>query len=129
MPIPEEAIVELVEADVRSVFDEAFPDGRFEVPPPFGDLGLIGNADVAAVPWIWRGTHTGHFREVRRTGLDVEITGTTFITDAGEELLFHRIVDWHSLYRQLGLMMVCRRPRTEDTEEADDSDVPEVQSF
>ncbi len=34
MPVPEDA-VELVEADVRDVFGEAFPDGNFEVPEPF----------------------------------------------------------------------------------------------
>lgn len=126
MPVPDDA-VELVQADVEAVFREAFPDGRFEVAEPFAEMEPILTADVAVVPWFWTGTHTGHFREVRRTGLPVEIAGTTFITDSEEGLRFHRMVDWLSLYRQLGLMMVCRRPRTEGTEEADDADVPQVQ--
>ncbi len=125
MPVSEEA-VELVEADVRAAFGEAFPDGRFEVPRPFDELLPIGGDDVAVVPWSWRGTHTGDFREVRRTGLPVEFTGTTLITESEDGLRFHRVVDWLTLYRQLGLMMVCRRPRTVETEDADDADVPDV---
>jgi hypothetical protein len=125
MPVPDD-VVELVEADVRAVFGEAF-DGTFEVPPPFEELVPIGGGDVAVVPWFWRGTHTGDFREIRRTGLPVEFAGTTIVTESGEELLFHRIVDWLALYRQLGLMMVCRRPRTVETEDVDDSDVAVVQ--
>lgn len=126
MPVPENA-VELVQEDVESVFREVFPDGTFEVARPFDELMPIGSDDVAVVPWYWRGTHTGDFREVRRTGLPVEFAGTTFLTGSDEDLRFHRIVDWHSLYRQLGLMMVCRRPRTAETEEADDADLAAVQ--
>ena len=127
MPVPEDA-VRLVEDDVKAVFGEAFPDGRFLVPQPFRDLVPIGGDDVTVVPWTWQGTHTGDFREVRRTGLPVEFAGTTLITESDEGLRFHRIVDWLTLYRQLGLMMVCRRPRTEGTEDADDSDVAVVPS-
>jgi hypothetical protein len=126
MPVPEDA-VERVEGDVRAVFGEAFP-GTFAVPEPFDGLVPIGGNDVAVVPWTWRGTHTGDFREVRRTGLPVEFAGTTFVTESDEGLRFHRIVDWISLYRQLGLMMVCRRPRPEGTEDVDDADVAVVQS-
>lgn len=126
MPVPENA-AELVQADVESVFREGFPDGTFQVAEPFAEMRPIATADVAVVPWFWSGTHTGDFREVRRTGLPVEFAGTTFVTDSGEGLLFHRVVDWLSLYRQLGLMMVCRRPRTEGTEDADFADRPEVQ--
>jgi hypothetical protein len=58
----------------------------------------------------------------------VEFAGTTFITESeGGELRFHRIVDWISLYRQLGLMMVCRRPRAEGPGDIDGADVPVVQ--
>jgi SnoaL-like polyketide cyclase len=126
MPIGEEA-VRLVEEDVTAVFGEAFPDGTFDVPRPFEDRVPIVANDVAVVPWTWRGTHTGNFREVRRTGLPVEFAGTTFITESDEGLRFHRVVDWLTLYRQLGLMMVCRRPRTAGTEDADDADVAVVQ--
>jgi predicted ester cyclase len=125
MTVPKEA-VRLVEKDVRAVFSDAFPDGSFDVPQPFADLVPIVGNGVAVVPWIWRGTHTGDFREVRRTGLSVQFAGTTLITESDEGLRFHRVVDWLTLYRQLGLMMVCRRPRTEGTEAADDADVPDV---
>jgi hypothetical protein len=125
MPVPED-VVDLVEADVRALFGEAFSEVRFEIPEPFEELVPIGSEEVAVVPWFWRGTHTGDFREVRRTGLPVEFAGTTIVTESGEGLLFHRIVDWLSLYRQLGLMMVCRRPRTVETEDVDDSDVAVV---
>jgi hypothetical protein len=125
MPVPEDA-VERVEADVRAVFGVAFP-GTFAVPEPFARLVPIGSNDVVVVPWTWQGTHTENFREVRRTGLRVEFAGTTFITESEGELRFHRIVDWISLYRQLGLTMVCRRPRTEGTEDIDDADVAVMQ--
>jgi SnoaL-like polyketide cyclase len=127
MPVPDDA-VQLVENDVRAVFGEAFPDGRFAVPRPFTELVPIVGNDVAVVPWTWRGTHTGHFREVRRTGLPVEFAGTTLLIESEEGVRFHRIVDWLTLYRQLGLLMVCRRPRTEGTEDADDADVAVVQT-
>lgn len=126
MPVPEDA-VEVVQADVEALFNESFPGVGFTVPPPFDRLAPIGAGDVAVVPWFWEGTHTGDFREVRRTGLPVEFAGTTILTESEEGLRFHRIVDWLSLYRQLGLLMVCRRPRTAATEEIDDSDVAVVQ--
>jgi hypothetical protein len=126
MRVREEA-VRLVEEDVKAVFGEAFP-GRFGVPQPFGELVPIVGNGVTVVPWTWRGTHTGDFREVRRTGLPVEFAGTTLLTETDGGVRFHRIVDWLTLYRQLGLMMVCRRPRTESTEDVDDSDVAVLQS-
>jgi hypothetical protein len=126
MPVEEEA-VRLVESDVRAVFGDAFPDGTFEVARPFHDLVPIVDKGVAVVPWTWQGTHTGDFREVRRTGLRVEFAGTTLVTETDQGPRFHRMVDWLTLYRQLGLMMVCRRPRTEATEDVDDSDVATVQ--
>lgn len=39
-------------------------------------------------------------------------------------LRFVRFVDWQTFYRQLGLLMVCRRPQTPDTVDADDADRP-----
>lgn len=126
MPLPEDPVA-AVKSDVESVFAEAFPDGEFEVPRPFNELAPIGGADAVVVPWLWRGTQTGDFREVRRTGLRVEFAGTTIVTETEEEgVLFHRIVDWLTMYRQLGLLMVCRRPRTAETDEIDDSDVAAV---
>jgi SnoaL-like polyketide cyclase len=126
MQVREDA-VRLVREDVRAVFGDAFP-GTFGVPQAFDGLVPIVGDGVTVVPWTWRGTHTGDFREVRRTGLPVEFAGTTLLTETDEGVRFHRIVDWLTLYRQLGLMMVCRRPRTEGTEDADDSDVAVVQS-
>ncbi len=128
MPVPDDpdALFELIEADVRSAFGGAFPDGELDIPSPFADLLPIGSGDVTAVPWRWTGTHTGTFHEVRPTGLPVQITGTTFLVDAPGGHQFVRMVDWHTLYRQLGLLMVCRRPQTPGTVDADDADRPEI---
>lgn len=126
MPVFEssEILVREVRADVEAAFAEALP-GEFAVAEPFGDLLPIGEGEATALPWRWRGTHTGVLGDVRPTGLPVDFTGVTLVRRDGGELLFHRIVDWHTLFRQMGFLMVCRRPRLPGTEDADTIDIPE----
>jgi hypothetical protein len=127
MPVFESVpkLLEEVESDVRDALGQAFP-GRFDLVAPFGDFLPIedANANVTVVPWIWRGRHEETFFEARPTGNLVEVTGVTMVTQKGSEILYHRIVDWQTLYRQIGFLMVCRRPRSPETEEFDTIDIP-----
>ncbi len=126
MPFPDntDELIAMIEEDVRGAFEDAFRDGAFDIPEPFSDRLPIGGGDATAVPWRWRGHHTGTFHEVRPTGFLVEVTGATFLLDGPDGLRFVRFVDWQTFYRQLGLLMVCRRPQTPDTVDADDADRP-----
>jgi hypothetical protein len=114
-----------VESDVVGALNPAFP-GSFEVIEPFEDLLPIENAgaNVTVVPWVWRGRHEGTFFEARATGNAVQVTGVTMVMPDKDGYQFHRIVDWHTLYRQIGFLMVCRRPRSPDTEDFDTIDIP-----
>lgn len=116
-----------VEDDVTVAFSTAFP-GEFSIAEPFDALPAIFTADVSVVPWVWKGVHEGAFLDARATGNAVEITGVTLVTQAGPEPVFHRIVDWQALYRQIGFAMVCRRPRSPDTERFDTIDIPDTLS-
>jgi hypothetical protein len=125
MPVYEdvEKLLEDIGSDVHDALNEAFP-GSFDIVEPFADVLPIGERDVTAVPWVWRGVHSGDFYEARRTGNPVEVTGVTLVRLDDGELIYHRIVDWQTLYRQIGFLMVCRRPRTPDTNEVDTIDIP-----
>ncbi len=128
IPDNRDDIFNLIRDDVQSFLGGAFPirdgdDGRedgFRVPIPFGPLLPIGTGGSTAVPWSWRGQHRETFFEVAATGKVVDVVGVTLLTEANGELQFHRVVDWLTTYRQLGLMMVCRRPRYSGEPDADD---------
>ena len=126
MPIPEnlDDLKGKIEGDVRSAFQDAFTDIEIDVPEPFTDRLPIGTGPATAVPWRLVGRHVDTFHDVRATGFSVEVTGATFLLDEPGGLQFVRFVDWHTLYRQLGLLMVCRRPQTRETADADDADQP-----
>ncbi len=129
MPVPTEhdQLLEIVTSDVGAALGSAFTGGGLTIPEPFDSLVPIGDDRVAVVPWRWTGTHTGEFHQVRPTGFPVDVTGTTFLlVDEADELRAVRFVDWQSLYRQLGLAMVCRRPQTPDTIDVDDVDRPRL---
>jgi hypothetical protein len=130
MPLPEGSrdLQKMIEADVRSAFGSAFSDVEIDVPEPFKDRLPIGTGPATAVPWRLVGFHTGTFQDVRATGFPVEFTGATFLLDDPDGVRFVRFVDWHTLYRQLGLLMVCRRPQTPATAKADDADQPVILS-
>jgi hypothetical protein len=117
---------QIIEDDLMSAFGSAFSDIEIDIPAPFEDLLPIGSGDASAVPWRITGRHTDTFHDVRPTGFPIEVTGATFLVDSGGDTRFIRIVDWHTLYRQLGLLMVCRRPQTPDTADADDADQPAI---
>jgi hypothetical protein len=128
MPLPEGSrdLQKMIEADVRSAFGGAFSEIEIDVPEPFKDRLPIGTGPATAVPWRLVGFHTGTFQDVRATGFPVEFTGATFLLDDPDGVRFVRFVDWHTLYRQLGLLMVCRRPQTPGTAKADDADQPVI---
>lgn len=120
-PENQDAAVELVVADVETAFGDAFPGGGFEIAESLGPVG--DGSGTVVVPWVWTGTHLGPFQDIQPTGFAVRIVGTTFLrADDRGEPLHHRIVDWLTLYRQLGMSMVCRRPQTRDTRTADIGD-------
>ena len=128
MPVTEDPgeLERIIGDDLMSAFGSAFSNIEIDVPPPFNDLLPIGTGGATAVPWRITGTHTGEFHDVRATGFPIEVTGATFLVDTGGGERFIRFVDWHTLYRQLGLLMVCRRPQTPDTAGADDADQPAI---
>ena len=128
MPVPEDPgdLKQIIEDDLVNAFGSAFSDMEIDIPAPFDDLLPIGKGAATAVPWRVTGTHTGTFHDVRATGFPVEVTGATFLLDKAGGPTFVRFVDWHTLYRQLGLLMVCRRPQTPDTAGADDADQPAI---
>ena len=130
MPLPEGTrdLQEIIEADVRNAFGGAFSEIEIDVPEPFKDRLPIGTGPATAVPWRLVGRHTGTFQDVRPTGFPVEVTGATFLLDDPGGIRFVRFVDWHTLYRQLGLLMVCRRPQTPGTADFDDADQPVILS-
>lgn len=129
MPVFEDVdkLLEEVAGDVEAALGPAFP-GSFSVVEPFAPLLPIDNGVVTVVPWVWSGRHDGHFFEARATGNPVEVTGVTLVRSDDDDLFFHRIVDWHTLYRQIGFLMVCRRPRSPETEDADLIDIPGARS-
>lgn len=125
MPLPEstDEIIEIIRTDVTDALEGAFP-GTFELVEELAGLLPIGQADATAVPWRWRGRHEDTFLDVRATGYPVDVTGCTILrTDERGDLVFHRLVDWQTLYRQLGLVMVCRRPRDPDIPDPDTIDL------
>jgi hypothetical protein len=123
MPVPEtfDELFELIRDDVASALAEPFP-GDLDIPGELRELLPIGTGRSTAVPWVWRGSHQGVFHDVRPTAQGVEIAGITILRDDGDELRYHRVVDWQTLYRQLGLLMVCRRPRDPNVDDVDDVD-------
>ncbi len=110
MTVPEnpEELRALVEDDVRAIFGEAFP-GELTVPPPFDGLLPIGTGEATSVPWQWSGTHQDSFHGLLPTGRPVEFAGITVLRDEGGRLLFHRLVDWLDLYRQIDAVGGARR--------------------
>ena len=84
-------------------------DVDFDVPEAFREAPPTSANGAAAVPWRWRGQHVGTFGEIAPTGGVVDVSGVTLVLDDGSQLI--RVVDWLTLYRQMGMMMVCRRPR------------------
>jgi hypothetical protein len=110
MPVPDDPdrLRAAVEDDVRAVLQGPFP-GEFEIPEPFTDALPIGGREVTAVPWRWTGVHEGEFLGLRRTGLPVDVTGVTLLRAEGDQLVFHRVVDWAALYGQIGVAVGGRR--------------------
>jgi hypothetical protein len=110
MPVPDSAdhIRREVEEDVTAVFSTAFP-GEFSVPEPFTDALPIGTGDVTAIPWRWTGVHRAPFHGLAPTGRPVDFSGVTLLRSEGDGLLFHRLVDWLELYRQIDAVVANRR--------------------
>lgn len=110
MPVPDDPdrLRAVVEDDVRGVLARPFP-GELDVPAPFADALPIGIGDVTAVPWRWRGVHEAEFLGLRRTGLPVDVTGVTLLRAEGDDVVFHRVVDWAALFAQIGVAVGTRR--------------------
>lgn len=110
-----DALLRFVQDDVTKFFATAIAprdgvqDDGFDVPEAFREAPPTSANGAAAVPWRWRGQHVGTFGEIAPTGGVVDVSGVTLVLDDGSQLI--RIVDWLTLYRQMGMMMVCRRPR------------------
>jgi hypothetical protein len=79
------------------------------VPDPLADTAPIVSGDVAVVPWQWIGIHEAKFHGLRPTRQPVDFTGVTILRAEGDELVFHRQVDWLALYTQIDAVVATRR--------------------
>lgn len=112
-----EEAVRLVEQDVRDgigAWLEPSSEGHgFRVVDPFGgDPGPIGSGEgVVAVPWAWRGTHTGALMGYRPTRKVVDLQGVTLVRVEGGEPQLSRFVDWVGGLAQIGVGLANRPVR------------------
>jgi hypothetical protein len=94
---------------------EGVPSEAFSVSEAFGDdADMIGNDQVAAVPWTYHCLHNGNFQELFPTGRELFIQGMTLVDSRRGDPQLHRYVDWAGVYVQLGLEVSSRIPVTED---------------
>jgi hypothetical protein len=84
------------------------------VHPAFANEELIGNEQIAVVPWIYYGRHDGDFQGMVRTERDVDVHGITFVDRRGDDLVLHRLVDWMGVITQLGVEVSWRVPVDEE---------------
>jgi hypothetical protein len=123
-------VVTLIADDTAAMLEGHFPTGMFDDDRPdgyelvstFGDGGSLtssardGLSQYVLVRWQWTGRHQP-VEEVRRlgasflsrpTGNAVVIEGLTIVEQREEGLFIRRLVDWLSVYAQLGMVSVGR---------------------
>lgn len=87
-----------IEAFLRMLLQEAFPDGAYEV------HAVLADERCAMAEWTFRGTNTGPVMEFPATGRAVEFSGVSVYEFEGESFSHVRIYyDTGTLADQLGL--------------------------
>jgi hypothetical protein len=111
-------IFSIVADDVVSglgpMFGSRLSGSSVAVHPDFAEEELIGNDDLAVVPWIYYCRHDGDFQGMVRTERDVDIHGVTFVDNRGDETVLHRLVDWTGVLTQVGVEVSWRVPVNEE---------------
>jgi hypothetical protein len=119
----------------------------FQLEEGFGDGGYVTGAaetgQFTFVRWRWRGRHTGRvsrfdgekpggrtrpFLMARGTGNAVTVEGLTILEQRDDGIYARRLVDWLSVYSQMGLISPSRpigRTSTELQDPPDPGDLPE----
>lgn len=108
----DDEIVHLVADDVTAglggVFEPTEGGGLMPL-DSFGPLDApIASDTHAALPWQWQGAHVGEIAGIPATGTDVVLRGVTIIDRSGDDVLFHRFIDWLDVLQQLGAVLVGR---------------------
>ena len=116
-------IFDLVANDITDGLGSMF-SGEGDPPviphPSFDEARVIGDGDVAAVPWVYRCRHTGDFNGLFKTDRPLEIHGVTLVdnrplrADPPGPNLCYRYVDWMGVATQLGLEVSWRVPVDEE---------------
>jgi hypothetical protein len=112
MPIDRE-LAALVRDDLLLAFaaGEDVPDRGTGLPPVGGrravrildEFGTLTSDTHGAVVWSYTGRNTEPFLGHAPTGRTIRVDGVTIVSTDGGEPAFHRIIDWHSVFRQMGV--------------------------
>lgn len=110
-----ENAIELVQDDTQRGFGPSFEavsdeegDG-FEVARHFRDMDVVSNDEVASVVWTYRCRQVDWFGTIPPSGATLTIKGTTTVDTRGKEPMFHRYIDWLSVYGALGYTLYQRQ--------------------
>ena len=106
-------IVRLVADDVAAGLGGVFQPTEGGGLMPLDSLESLGapiaSDTHAALPWQWQGTHVGEIAGIPPTGReDVVVRGVTIVDRTGDDILFHRFIDWLDVLQQLGAVLVGR---------------------
>lgn len=122
--MPNDEIFELVAKDITDGLGTMFAGIEEDTPviphPAFDEARVVGNEEVAAVPWVYRCVHTGNFNGLFKTGRRLDIHGVTLVdnrprfADPPRPTVCYRYVDWMGVATQLGLEVSWRVPVDED---------------
>jgi hypothetical protein len=115
--INDDLLVELVREDLIEGF--AAPDAELGRPdrgtslPPLGEpmdsvqvvqeFGTLRGTDHGAVVWRYSGLNSVRFLGLHPTGREIIVDGITLVSGNADEPSFHRLIDWHAVYAQLGV--------------------------
>jgi hypothetical protein len=102
-----DAVVDAVEADVLTGFEDVLTPIDFAVTGPFADREVLAEGPFAVVAWTFTGIDNGRgFNNMWPTAKRVTVFGLTIVdTSAGDEAEgweFHRHIDWNGVNAQLG---------------------------
>ena len=120
----------LVRQDLLEAFAarEGVEDLGTSLPPKGGraavkildDFGTLRSETHGAVVWRYTGRHTQRFLGHEPTGRTIVVDGVTIVGGSEDDPAFHRIIDWHSVFEQMGVTgggrPVTELPRNFDRE-------------
>ena len=66
------------------------------------DFGVMRSDAAVAMAWRYTGVHEVRFLGLEPTGRTVAVEGITIVTDGPDGPLLTRLIDWHSVYLQIG---------------------------